>query len=250
MKKIITTLTIISNSKLSADFFLLEGNLKGKTPPIKPGQFAQLEIPGNKNIYLRRPFSISNVTGKKISFIIKIVGKGTRTLAELKTGTSLSIVVPLGKGFDLIKNGQTLLVGGGCGIAPMLLLAKNLKNPTIIYGGKTKADIVLLKEFKKYAKVLVTTEDSSLGLKGFVTDQLKKLNLKNYKTIYTCGPEIMMKTVYKIARENRIPVQASLESMMGCGIGACLCCVTPSKDKGHVCVCTEGPVFNPEDLQW
>lgn len=223
-------------------------------PEIKPGQFAELEVPHSKNVFLRRPFSICDVSQKKLTFLIKIIGKGTEELAKLAPGQKLSIVYPLGNGFKPVTKAKALLVGGGCGIAPLFFLTKaltKLKNEvTVIYGGKKKSDILLTKEFKEQAKLLVTTEDGSLGLKGFVTDQMKKLDLTQFKQIYTCGPEIMMKNVYRLGKEKNVPVQASLESMMGCGIGACLCCVTETKNEGHLCVCQDGPVFEGERLPW
>jgi dihydroorotate dehydrogenase electron transfer subunit len=147
-----------------------------------------------------------------------------------------------------------LLLGGGCGIAPLLLLAKQLKKagaePHIVLGGRSKQDIVRQKEFAKYGKVLVTTEDGSLGSRGYVTEVFKKLTMSEYKMLYTCGPEAMLKGIYRYAHEQRLPLQVSLESMMACGFGVCLCCVTPSKTEGHVCVCKDGPVFNAEQLSW
>lgn len=253
MKKTVANFIITANQHLNNDYFLLEVSAKNKLLPISPGQFVEIEIPKSKAVYLRRPFSVCNVEKNKITFLIKIVGRGTRELSLLKTGENISLIYPLGQGFELLKKAQVLLVGGGCGIAPLYYLAKNLsKNNcriTLIYGGKSKKDILLLKEFKKYCEVLVTTEDGSLGLKGFVTDKLQKIELGKYQQLYTCGPEIMMKNIYKIVK-NKIPLQASLEALMGCGLGVCLCCVTPTKNEGHLCVCQEGPVFKGERLAW
>jgi dihydroorotate dehydrogenase electron transfer subunit len=253
MKKI-NDFEIIDSKKLAADYCLLTVAAKKKLPAIQPGQFAELEVPHNKNVFLRRPFSISDASTKKLNFLIKVIGKGTAELASLKIGEKISIVYPLGNGFKPVLKSTALLVGGGCGIAPLFFLAKTLAklktDVTVIYGGKKRTDILLTKEFKKYATLLVTTEDGSLGLKGFVTDQMKKLDLPQFKQIYTCGPEIMMKNVYHLGKEKNIPVQASLESIMGCGIGACLCCVTETKNEGPLCVCQDGPVFEGDRLKW
>lgn len=253
MKKI-NDFEIIASKKLAADYCLLTVATEKKLPDIQPGQFAELEVPHNKNVFLRRPFSISDASAKKLTFLIKVIGKGTAELANLKLGEKISVICPLGNGFKTILKSKALLVGGGCGIAPLFFLAKILAKAktavTVIYGGKKKNDILLTKEFKRQAELLVTTEDGSLGLKGFVTDQMKKLDLAQFKQIYTCGPEIMMKNVYHLGKEKNIPVQASLESLMGCGIGACLCCVTETKNEGHLCVCQDGPVFEGERLPW
>jgi dihydroorotate dehydrogenase electron transfer subunit len=252
MKKTIKNLKVISNKKLSDNYFLLELVDNKNFSNIKAGQFANLDIPDDKQIYLRRPFSIHDVNGNKISFLIKIIGKGTGSLAQIKTGKEISVMFPLGNGFELISKGKALLIGGGCGVAPLLLLAKQLKakgvDNTVILGGRTKDDIVQVKEFKKYSNVKITTDNGSLGKKGFVTDLMKET--ADFSQIYTCGPEVMMRNVNKLAKEINIPVQASLESMMGCGIGACLCCVTETKKEGHLCVCKDGPVFNAERLPW
>lgn len=255
MKKEIQQLTVVNNKKLSTAYFLLELSAAKNLKNIFPGQFLQLEIPGNKDVYLRRPFSIHDVEDNKIKLLIKIVGRATKTLAEIKKGESLSAIFPLGKGFDLNYKGKALLIGGGCGIAPLLYLARNLKkkkiSPVLLYGGRSKEEIVLIPEFKKHCdEVHVATEDGSKGYQGFVTGILRKLNMSDYAIIYTCGPLVMMKNIYRAIRESGVPLQVSLEEKMACGIGACLCCVTEAKDDKHVCVCKEGPVFNVGDLNW
>lgn len=251
--KTLQTGIIVRSQKLSPTYLYLVircKNLKN----VKAGQFVNLEIPGAKDVYLRRPFSIHDVHKNDLGLLIKIIGKGTAHLATLPIGSELSMVVPLGNGYTLIKQGKALLIGGGCGIAPLLLLAKQLKKagatPHIILGGRSKQDIVRQKEFANYGVVSVTTEDGSLGTKGYVTEAFKKLPMAEYKMMYTCGPEAMLKGIHRYAYEHKIPLQVSLEAMMGCGFGVCLCCVTPSKNDGHVCVCKEGPVFNAEQLAW
>jgi len=147
---------------------------------------------------------------------------------------------------------RTLLVGGGCGVAPLLFLAKTLNqnsiSPTILIGGRSKKNILRIEEYVKYGKVLVITEDGTLGEKGLITEH-SIFNQQKFDQIYCCGPDAMMKAVGKWAIEKNIPCQISLENTMACGIGACLCCVTKTTD-GHQCVCTEGPVFDIRHIEW
>ena len=150
------------------------------------------------------------------------------------------------------KSEKVLLVGGGVGIAPLLQLGLELKNAgaevSYLLGAKTKSDLVELEVYSKYGEVFTSTEDGSLGEKGFVT-QNSAFNGKSYDRIYTCGPTPMMKAVAKIALEKGIDCEVSLENKMACGLGACLCCVEDTKE-GHKCVCSDGPVFNVKDLKW
>lgn len=252
VKTIIQT-TIKENKVLSPMYYLLVLEAKEALPEIKAGQFAQLEIPDNKEIYLRRPFSIHDVQGQTISFLIKRMGRASGYLPELPVGTPLSVVGPLGNSFELNVKGKALLFGGGCGVAPLLLLAKKLKEqgvaPTVVLGGKTKDDIVQKAVYEKYAEVLVTTEDGSLGTKGFVTAVLDEINGADYATWYSCGPEAMQKGLAKLAKKYNVRYQVSLEGRMACGFGVCLCCVTKTTE-GHQCVCSDGPVFEVEQLAW
>jgi dihydroorotate dehydrogenase electron transfer subunit len=144
------------------------------------------------------------------------------------------------------------LVGGGVGIAPLLQLGKELKAkgivPNFLLGGRSAKDLIQLEEYKKIGNVFVTTEDGSLGEKGFVTNH-SVLSKENFSKIYTCGPTPMMKAVASYAMKSGIECEVSLENKMACGLGACLCCVTETQE-GHKCVCSDGPVFNIKDLSW
>ena len=243
MKKLVLA-TVVLVKTLTPNYLLLVLDI-GEKINITAGQFAALAVP---SVYLRRPFSIHDIDGTKLSFLVKIIGQGTQKLTELKTGDKISVMYPLGQGFQLTAK-SAVLVGGGTGVAPLLLLAKQLKNkPTVILGGRTKDDIVQLEEFAKYAKVKITTEDGSLGTKGLVTAELK--NISPDVQIYACGPEPMLKALHKLAAEQKIALQLSLEAVMACGVGACLGCVTQTKKAGNICVCSEGPVFKAEDLPW
>lgn len=250
MKKYITDFTIKRKVVYNDKYFSLVLQHPTKLPEIEAGQFVEVEVPGNKQVMLRRPISIHDVdsNANTITILIQVVGKGTRTLSMLTEGDTLNLVYPLGRGFSQEGN-NVLLVGGGAGIAPLLHLSKCLKakgvNTTTLLGGRTAELIPVRDEFKPYGTVGFATEDGSLGEKGLVTQH--SLFSAVYNHIYTCGPTPMMKAVARYAMENGIECEVSLENMMACGVGACLCCVVDS-DEGHKCVCKEGPVFNAKQL--
>lgn len=236
--------------------YVIELKSEEDIPEVKAGNFAELKVPDSPDVFLRRPISILNVdhSTKTLSFYIKIVGKGTRKLSELQVGQTVSIIFPLGNSFTANSEKKVLMVGGGSGIAPFILLGKELKEknitPVFLLGARSKDDIFLTEGFSQYGDVLITTEDGSLGEKGLVTDHTVFSSGEfDFDKIYTCGPDPMMKAVAKIAMERDIECEASLENMMACGFGACLCCVTETID-GNKCVCTEGPVFNVKELKW
>jgi len=225
-------------------------------PPISPGNFAELKVDNTPNVFLRRPFSILNVDHEKneISFYIKIIGKGTRKLGKLVQGDKVNIIFPLGNSFSYIENSEALIIGGGSGIAPFILLGRELQKRnnklTFLIGGRKKGDIFFVEEFSRLGEVCITTEDGSMGERGLVTQHpVYKTAPEKFSMIYTCGPEPMMKAVGEFAKINNIPCEVSLENDMACGFGACLCCIVATTD-GNKCVCTEGPVFNINDLKW
>jgi dihydroorotate dehydrogenase electron transfer subunit len=222
---------------------------------IKPGNFAELKIPNAPDVFLRRPLSILDVDHVKntISFYVKIIGKGTEKLGKLRDGDKVSVIYPLGNSFSVNGTKKALLVGGGSGIAPFILLGRELKQKgidiTFLIGARTKEDVLLTDEFKKLGEVLVTTEDGTMGQTGLVTHHSVFTEAFLFDKIYTCGPDPMMKAIAKIAEEKGVDCEASLENMMACGFGACLCCVVET-NGGNKCVCTEGPVFNTKELVW
>ena len=218
--KSITDFIVLRNERLGNYYFRLTLQHPGVLPPIEVGQFVEVEVRNCREVMLRRPISIHDVDKEhnRLSLLIQIVGKGTRRLAELKEGEVLNMVYPLGHGFSLAGQ-RPLLVGGGAGIAPLLYLAKCYKargvEPTVLLGGRTRELIPV-----------------------------------DYDYICTCGPTPMMWAVGRHALQKGIDCEVSLENMMACGIGACLCCVC-NTDEGHKCVCKEGPVFNVKKLtQW
>ena len=256
MSKHIADLKVIGNKRINSDFFIIE--LSGgdhKLPEIKPGQFAQVRIDGRNETFLRRPLSIHDVDYGRNTFkiLIQITGKGTMSLSQLRNGDFVNLVYPLGNSFSLpSENDKIILIGGGCGVAPLLFLAKTLKaenhNPDILLGFRNVDRIIEYEQYLKIGKVFVTTEDGSFGEKGFVTEH-PIMQSGKYHRVYCCGPESMMRAVALWAQEHNIACEVSLENLMACGIGACLCCVVET-NKGNLCTCTDGPVFNINVLKW
>ena len=248
--KHITDFVIEGREQLGEQYFALELRHPDQLPPIEAGQFVEVEVRDCREVLLRRPISIHDVDKERntMKLLVQIVGKGTRKLSELKVGEVLNLIYPLGHGFS-VAGERPLLVGGGAGIAPLLYLAKCYKNkgvePVILLGGRTKELIPVREAFEPYGKVYYATEDGSLGEKSLVTQH--SCFEDAYDHICTCGPTPMMKAVGRYAGEKGIPCEVSLENMMACGIGACLCCVCDT-DEGHKCVCKEGPVFDVKKL--
>ncbi len=241
---------------LNSNSYVLELSGSEATSDISPGNFAQIRVDNHPDVFLRRPFSYLdfNKENKIVSFFVKAVGKGTRKLGALKKGDNVSVIHPLGNAFTIPKNKKVLITGGGSGVAPFIMLARALKargnEVVILTGGRTAEDILFADEFKAYGEVHCTTEDGSMGEKGLLTQHSLFTNGSlDFDLIYTCGPDGMMKAVASIARDENISCEASLENLMACGFGACLCCIQETKD-GNKCVCTEGPVFNINDLTW
>lgn len=255
MTKRIEDLKVIENKRLNKDFFIIE--LKGKTkiPDLKPGQFIQVRVDGSPDTFLRRPISIHDVNYAKNTFkiLIQIAGKGTETLSKAASGDTLNIIYPLGNSFSLPEsNNKILLVGGGCGIAPLLFLGRYLKSngfvPDILLGFRNKERIIEFEEYLQIGEVFVTTEDGSMGEKGYVATH-SVFSIRKYDRIYCCGPDRMMKAIADYCKTKGIVCEVSLENLMACGIGACLCCVVDTT-KGNLCTCIDGPVFNVNDLKW
>ena len=277
IKKHVLDLTVKAVERLHERYVLIRLTSENPLPEMLPGQFVEVRVDGAPATFLRRPISINFVDRdhNELWLLVATVGEGTRKLATLQQGDRLNCMLPLGNGFS-VQSGKTashtLLVGGGVGVAPLLYLGARLKEsgvePTFLLGARTKNDLLMLDEFRKYGRVLVTTEDGSEGEKGFVTNH-SVLQQENFDLIQCCGPTPMMKAVARYARENGISCEVSLENLMACGLGACLCCVekvkglplAPSEKRGNlevslessatnVCVCKEGPVFNIKRLLW
>ena len=236
---------IISNTPIAND--VLKMVLEGDTSDITAsGQFVNIKIDG---FYLRRPISVCDVEDDKLTLIYKVVGKGTEAMRDMKSGETLDVLTGLGNGYDLsVSGGKPLLLGGGVGVPPLYNLAKKLiaegKEVTVILGFNSKGDVFYENEFAALgAKVFVTTADGSYGIKGFVTDAVKDLD---YTYFYTCGPEPMLKAIYKTLTTSG---QFSFEERMGCGFGACMGCSCKTI-TGNKRICKEGPVLIKEDIIW
>ncbi len=257
MKKTVIDLLLLENKQLNKDNFLLKLQSPVPVSEIFPGQFVNVEIKNAQEIFLRRPFSVLDVDYKNqtISLLVKILGRGSKKLTESQVGNKISTILPLGKSFTLPnKEDKVLLIGGGSGVAPMLFLAKICGLPTenvhILIGARSSSDHVDIEEYKPYGNFYFTTEDGSLGEKGYVTNHsVFTTNLNQFTKVYTCGPDQMMKAIGRIAIKSDLFCEVSLENMMACGFGVCLCCVEDTK-AGHKCVCTDGPVFNVNELKW
>lgn len=250
--KIIFNSEIIENRKISGNIYHLKLIVK-ENLIFQPGQFINILINEDYDIFLRRPFSVFNKTNKILEIIYKVIGKGTERLSKKKKGDLINILGPLGNSYiDFIdKNNiaekDILLVAGGTGIASVYFFAKWLydknSNFKLLYGAKTKKEIIFNKFFKKF-NALFSTDDGSYGKKGPITKFIKK-SIDNNSIIFACGPEPMLKALQNLNLKNEI--YASFESYMGCGYGVCLSCVIPVKvDNGfeYHRVCKEGPIFD------
>lgn len=240
------TYEIIANKEIAASFYEL--CLLGDTPcRTRPGQFVNIKL---EPFYLRRPMSVCDAEENRLTLIYKTVGDGTKYMTSLLPGTKLNLLVGLGNGYDTAKSGSLpLLIGGGSGLPPLYLLAKNLiaegKSVTLMMGFNQKEEIFYREKFMSLgAKVLVATADGSYGAKGFVTEFLPPA--ADYTYTYACGPEAMLKAVWNAAATSG---EYSFESRMGCGFGACMGCSMETK-SGPKRICREGPVFSKEEIQW
>lgn len=253
MKKYCIDLTVCAVERVNERHVLLRLTAEETLPPMLPGQFAEVRVDGSATTFLRRPISIHFVDEERneLWLLVAMVGDGTRRLAELKVGEKLNCVLPLGRGFSLPSsaNQRFLLVGGGVGVAPLLLLAKEIGRmggeATFLLGARTESDLLELELYNRYGRVCVTTEDGTAGVRGMVTDH--PVLSEPFDRMSVCGPLPMMKAVAAVAQRKGTPCEVSLENMMACGVGACLCCVEKTT-KGNVCVCTDGPVFNTENI--
>ena len=237
-------LTVKENVNIAPNVYKME--LCGDVSAItSPGQFVNIKIEG---LYLRRPISVCDLNGDVLTIIYKVVGKGTELMAEMKNGTVLDVLTGLGNGYDLSVSGNDpMLLGGGVGVPPLYYLAKKLiaegKKVKVVLGFNTSEEIFYEQEFKDLGcEVVVATADGSYGLKGFVTAAIED----GYSYFYTCGPEPMLKAVYKATNTSG---QFSFEERMGCGFGACMGC-TCKTITGYKRICKDGPVIVKEDILW
>ncbi len=235
---------IVENTPLNQNVYKMI--LSGDTSDITAcGQFINIQLDG---LYLRRPISVCDADDSSVTIIYKVVGKGTEQMSKMTVGETLDVLTGLGNGYDLSLSGdKPLLLGGGVGVPPLYMLAKKLikqgKNVKVILGFNTKDEIFSENEFKALGcDVTVTTVDGSYGVKGFVTDAYPT----EYSYFYTCGPEPMLKSIYKTSVTSG---QMSFEERMGCGFGACMGCSCKTI-TGYKRICKDGPVMLKEEILW
>ena len=254
---------IISNKKLKNNYWHLEFESGIIAKNSQPGQFLEVKVSDGTDPLLRRPISIHGVNGAQIRIIYEVIGKGTQILSEKEPNDLLDVIGPLGNGFEYSRiakksdDEKTILIAGGMGVAPLVFLAEKMRphKPLILIGARNKEQILCSQEFKTLGcKVIISTDDGSLGFKGKVTELLKKVlsesrQISKPESICACGPQLMLKAVSQISCENNIASQLSLERHMACGFGACLGCVVSTK-SGYKRVCKDGPVFSGKELTW
>ncbi len=236
---------IESNEKIAKDVFRMI--LSGDTSDLKnPGQFVNIKLDG---FFLRRPISVCDYDDGTLTLIYKVVGEGTEVMSRMCKGEKLDILTGLGNGFDTSMSGENpVVVGGGVGVPPMFNLARKLisegKTVTAVLGFNKEEEIFYKDEFEKLgAKVLISTVDGSVGVKGFVTDAMKEID---FSYTYCCGPEPMLKAVFNASEKSG---QFSFEERMGCGFGACMGCSCKTK-YGNKRICKDGPVLVKEEIIW
>lgn len=260
---------ITSNKKISPTSWEMKLTCPEIVQEAKPGQFVMVRIGNDIDAFLRRPLSIHDIkNSSSLELLYKVVGRGTEIMRGLKKGDNIDILGPLGKGFEISNAPESaILIAGGIGVAPLGFLLRSLRkrglkkeNIYFLYGAKTRSEILFLSLIKDLgAKILIATEDGSLGKKGMINGQLEKLlktltKKKNETSIFASGPNNMLKVVSSIAEEFSIPCQISLEANMACGFGVCLGCAVKIKnnDNGsrYKMVCKDGPVFEAGEIVW
>ncbi|MGM9618401.1 MAG: dihydroorotate dehydrogenase electron transfer subunit [Oscillospiraceae bacterium] len=237
---------VVSNRPIARDTW--EMVLAGDTSAITaPGQFINIRLEG---FFLRRPISVCDRDEGSVTILYKVLGHGTEAMTAFRPGKELDILTGLGNGFDVKKSGEKpLLVGGGVGVAPMYLLAKELRaagrSVTAVLGYNTKDDVFYADRLEALGvRVVAATADGSFGVPGFVTDAMEQAG--EYSFLYTCGPEAMLKAVYAQCRTSG---EFSFEERMGCGFGACMGCSCETK-YGYKRICRDGPVLEKEEIVW
>lgn len=237
-------LIIKSNKKVSKDIFLMR--LEGDCRDIKNcGEFINITLP---NHYLRRPISVCDYSSDHVDILFKILGHGTKDMSEFEVGQKLKCLIGLGNGFNIKNDIKPVLIAGGIGIAPFMAVIRKYNKlgikPTLVYGARSKDDLVILDEMKELTDLHLCTDDGSFGFKGNVVDLIKNDNI-NVEYYYACGPYRMLEAVANALGDGEV----SLEARMGCGFGACMGCSIKTT-TGPKRVCKEGPVFKGKEVLW
>jgi len=257
---------ILSNEQVAQDHYLLSCMCPEIASSALPGQFIHVLISQGDTLLLRRPFTIYTVEGAQLSMLYQRIGAGTEVLSHLKHGAPLRVLGPLGNTFRIPSDlNPAILVGGGAGIASLMLLAVALRQSGVrtlgLVGAMNRARLLSVADLKKIGvETYIATDDGSVGHHGFVTELLTEIlegtqvYARHQPVIYACGPNGMLRAVTKIVQDYRIPTQLAMENRMGCAMGVCLGCVckvrTPDGGFEYQRVCTEGPVFDTKDIVW
>ncbi len=260
MSQIEKKVELIQSEVIARDVIRLTFNATEMAAAAVPGQFVMVQVGPGQDPLLRRPFSIHQISSEgHLQILFKVVGRGTELLAQCRVGEKMSLIGPLGKGFVLGEPAEACLVGGGMGIAPMLFLASRFlqqsvtgEAPKVILGARNREELLpLLGDFQNLGlEVLAATDDGSLGHHGLVTDVLHGINLGPNYTVYCCGPRPMLAAIHHFCLKESQQCQASVETTMACGMGACLGCAVPLKAGGYAHACSDGPVFEAGELLW
>lgn len=254
--------SVVEHQAIQGGYSLLVLRAPGIAPAVKPGQFVHVRVPNLGESILRRPFSVFRADGDQLAVLYKNVGRGTRTLQHLRPGETISLVGPLGHGFPATDPAKfPIIVAGGYGMAALYLTARlSPVKGVAFFGGRGAQDILCVKEFQALGwDVRIATEDGSLGTKGRVTDVLDAWRAgegaRHVPELFACGPNGMLKAVAQRALDNGWTAWVSMDSNMGCGVGACLTCVVKTKNDSEQGwewsrACREGPVFECRDILW
>ncbi len=244
------------------DYFLFTFDAPEIARQAQPGQFLMIKVSETTQPLLRRPISLHNVEDTRVQIFFQVAGQGTRLLSSKQPGQRLDLLGPLGKGFSTrpeFRGREIFCVGGGRGLAPLYYLARELRSlgarPVIFYGGRREADLPLKDRLKAAGfELLVSTDDGSCGFRGLVTSLVEEeLNKRKPVFLYACGPDPMMEKLAGICRRQNLSGEFSLESIMGCGFGACWGCVKKIRSGGqakYLKICQDGPVFPIEEIVW
>ena len=254
---------IVSNKKIAPHTYLLGLSSPEVVAVARPGQFVMVRVRAGIDPLLRRPFSIAGTKdGEQLLILYRVVGKGTAIMAETREGERLSLLGPLGRGFKLPKKNQfSLLVAGGIGIAPLFFLIQsmNSKSVHLMTGFGSADEIIGIDQLGDFPiEVSIATDDDTAGHGGPVTDLVEaflshRTPNKDALSIFACGPEPMLKKVAAMALDRGLPCQASLETVMACGVGACQGCAikaSPNEKRDYYHVCADGPVFPVTAIDW
>lgn len=251
---------VVEHRQLAGDMFEIEFIAPAIAAECQPGQFVHVRIGSDNDPLLRRPISIYDVDKNlgSITLLYKVVGKGTEQLSKVKSKEYIDVMGPLGNPFSRVtESGNTLLLGGGVGIAPLVYLARCLQDAgsrvKVLYGVDSRENMVAFEKFRALGvELMPASADGSVGYKGMVTDLLEeRIEALAIDRIYTCGPEVMMAIAADYAEKHNIWGEVSLEEHMACGVGACLACARRLKsgDESYVKVCKDGPVFNMTEVE-